>query len=243
MPIRFGHVSLLEISAVTVSSAAAGFEAVRLYDRFLGRNWKATGTAEQVIQADQGAGGGQGINALIVPAGHNLLGCTLHWEHSDNGTAWTPAVASWAGAAGLIFKECAGAVHRYWRMRIAGASSAPYMGECFMTEMVAPVSAVLQDYRHRKHRNVSRSESRGGVASYLRFGNARKARDFTMPGVNASDRAILEAWVDSWDGCKPFFFEDPDGQRFFAELVREIEWADAPTADNQTARFSILEVL
>lgn len=243
MSIEVGHINILETSSVTVTSAATGFEATRLYDRFLGRNWKATSTASQTIQADQGATGAKEIDTLVIPTGHNLLGTTLYWEYSDNGADWSNWVSSWTGTAGQIVKQGTAATHRYSRLRITGASAAPYMGECFMTKMVTFTALALSDYRKIQRSNRTRSESISGVASYLRRGERRRSRAFAINGILSADETLLLAWEQDWDAYGPFFFEDADAVQYFAELGADIEWMDAGRSDYRNARVTVLEVL
>jgi len=243
--IKFGIVNLLELGTVTVTSEASGYPKHRLFDRFLGRMWKATGTAEQVIKVDQGAAGNQAVDALVVPAGHNLDGCTCYWEYStDDFAADINVAAQWTqSGSGLILKTLGSALtKRYWRLRITGASVAPEVGECFMTELKEISSAGPEELVTTRVFNVARSESLGGVGGYLVRGAARRMWEFSLKNMESAEYDVLDALLQGWAGANPFVFVDPDGAAHFVEIVGEVQISHRPGVF-KTVRLRLQEAL
>jgi len=74
--IKTAAVNLLESATVTLSAgtAHADYPLYRLYDRDIGRLFKATEAETIEIKIDQGAAGDLIPDKLIIPKGHNLLG-------------------------------------------------------------------------------------------------------------------------------------------------------------------------
>lgn len=230
MGIKVGFVNLLENATVTVTSEASGYPAYRLYDRIFGRTWKATSAATQVLRADQGADGDLEINGLVIPAGHNLSGCTLQWTHSEDNATWV-AVGHWIQNDNLqIVKACAGIVRRYWRLEILNAVSPPQVGELYLTYLHTLSAQPRVPIHYGKKRFVTRNESPSGDPHFMGLGRSRRVREYYIPAMEEDDLAVWQAVDDAWDGRNPIFIEDHNGEGFFAE----IEASDTPfTRENK----------
>lgn len=221
---KIGWVNLLEDGTVTVTSSETLYPSYRLYDRIFGRMWKATSTSTQTIQVDQGASGTQAIDALVIPSGHNLHGCNLQWQYSDNGSAWSDAVTDWTqSGSGIIVKQAtASSTHRYWKLEIAGASSAPYCAEVFMT-LLYTFSDPLLGLRRQSDRIVTRQVSYTGFPHVIKQGRTKRQFNGSLVILNATDLSNFETFMDAWDGSKPFYITDFDGNQYFAEFTEEPE--------------------
>lgn len=221
---KIGFVNLLEDGTVTVTSSESLYQSYRLYDRIFGRMWKATSTATQTIQVDQGASGSQAIDALIIPAGHNLNGCNLQWQYSDNGSSWSDAVTDWAqSGSGIIVKQAsASSTHRYWKLEIAGASAAPYCAEVFMTLLYTFDPPVLGLTR-KTDRIVTRQVSYTGFPHPVKQGVSKRSHNGTMIISDSTMLSNFEAFLDQRDGYKPFYIEDHNSDQYFAEFPSEPE--------------------
>lgn|GEM_PF-1012825 len=236
MPISVAHTNILEASTVSLVgvTAASGYPLYRVYDRVLGRMLRTSGTGTQKILVDQGASPAV-IDSLIIPAGHNLTGCALslewstvgddvdgHWTAPDlNGSFTNP----WTQAdANLIFRQMTTApeAKRYWRLKIAGASVAPELGEVFLASLVT--FQAFPDYSGAAlggKWNRSRLESVSGLVSFFARGVARRTVAYEFPFIYDSELPAFQAWMDAWGGCRPFFFVDNAGNMFFAEVNEE----------------------
>lgn len=218
--IAIGHINILETGTVTATSAAAGYPAYRLYDRYGGLMWKGTSTADQTIQVDQGATSILVVSALFIPEGHNLSGCTIYWERSDNGSAWTE-VDHWtqSGSGAILRNAASDLTHRYHRVRITGASAAAEVGECIITKMNAFASVKPEDVQNPWEWNVRRTVTPAGVASYIEDGERPEVENFRLGFMDAADWAICSAWLSAWAGSKPFVFSDLNGVTYMAEII------------------------
>ena len=221
--IIIAYINLLELGTLTVTNEAAGFPKERLIDRKLKRLFKGSSTANHTIKCDQGASGSQAIDCLVIPAGHNLDGVSMYWEHSVNDSDWIEA-ASWTQSGnGLIYKTITSALtKRYWRARMTGLSAAPELGECFLSERYTVQARPLHGLAVGKQKNISRSESPAGQVSFLNKGDARQVRRYQLSKVSNTEKGELESWDNEWAGYKPFFIVDHAENKFFCELVNEL---------------------
>lgn len=223
---KIGFINLLESSTVTVTSEASGYDGYRLYDRFLKRMWKATSVSAQTIKADQGASGSEEVNALIIPAGHNLDGVTIYFEYStdDFSADINEAVSNWSqSGTGIIVKTFSPALtKRYWRVRLTGLSVVPEVGEIFITKLYEFTAQPLgPGLRFGKMRNVMRTISPSGVSSFNELGDARRIKEFVITNISSSELSDFQDWSDEWAGKKPFYVEDVEEEQYFAEIDGE----------------------
>ena len=227
--IEVGYVNVFESATVLVTSAAAGYPGYRLYDRFLGKMWQATGVEDQIISADQGGGVPQAVDTLAIPAGHNLAGATLYLEYSSDNIKWfkPPGVPSWGQPDNnLIFKQMsAPQSYRFWRFRIVGPSVAPMVGEIFLTLLYAfspgAQPSITTSSTYGNERNVIRNRPKSGLVQFLLCGNPARFRTYFLEQCNDADLAVLQALDSAWQGTLPFLFIDHAGAVFFAELLAD----------------------
>ncbi|MDA8168682.1 MAG: hypothetical protein M0Z59_03160 [Nitrospiraceae bacterium] len=102
--------NILETSAVTLSSGAAdlSYPLYRLWDRDIGRPFKAADTGTLEIKIDQGAAP-LAIDRLIIPAGHNLSGARLKVSGSDDDITYRTLLDASLPDNSLINRELAAA--------------------------------------------------------------------------------------------------------------------------------------
>lgn len=244
MSIKFGTTNILESGTVTATSEENNYPKERLFDRYLGLMWKATSTATQTVKVDQGATGNLEIDTLVIPAGHNLDGCTLTFEYSANDADWYDQVTSWVqSGSGLIVKTGTARTQRYWRVVISGASSASEAAEVFMTLLAAFASVGPEGLKTAYRRNVLRDESMGGVAQFVKLGAERRVYAFSLLNMDATDYATFQAILTGWDGCKPFVFVDHDDETLFAEIEGAPGAAHKPGIFKDSDQITLVEVL
>lgn len=223
---KIGYAHALESGTVTVTSEESLYPAYRLYDRIYGRPWQATSTAAQTIHVDAGSGGIQ-LNALIIPSGHNLNGCTMSWQHSANDSSWSDAVTGWTqSGSGIIVKEMSSAeTKRYWRLVISGASAAPYCHEIFMTYLNVLTNPLLGGSR-KKDRVVMRTVSYTGIPHLVKSGTSKHEFRGEYYPSDSTELTAFQAFLDAWDGYKTFYIQDAFSAQFFCEFVSDPERVD-----------------
>lgn len=214
-------------STVTVTSYATGYDDYRLYDRLMGRQWKASSTSTQTIHVDQGASP-LPVKDLIIPSGHLLSGCTLAWQYSDNNTDWTDPVVSWVqSGSGEIKKSMSSSItHRYWRLTISGASVAPQAGEVWMGVIRTFTFGVMDGATYRLDDvTVTLQSLYAKTPHFISLGDSK----YYLKGKVALDndeRTYFDEWFSSWAGYKPFYFEDHKGNAYFAYFVSKPEFTE-----------------
>lgn len=238
---KIGYAHALESGTVAVTSSDALYPSLRLYDRIFGRPWKATSTATQTIHVDAGAGGIE-INALIIPASHNLNGCTLSWQYSSNDSSWSNAVTGWTqSGSGIIVKEMVAAqTMRYWRFVISGASAIPYCHEVFMTYLNAFSDPLLGGGK-QKDRVVIRTLSYSGIPHLVKCGTSKHEFRGSYYPLDTTEQTAFQTFLDSWDGYKPFYIEDAYGYQYFAEFTSDPERTDEG-AETARWKFDVRQV-
>jgi hypothetical protein len=218
-------VNILEAATVYLSTGSANslYPLYRLYDRDIGKSFISTSATAIAITVDQGATV-TAVDRLIIPAGHNLNGATMTLQYSSNGTSWTNAV-SWTQADSLLINKAFTAVsYRYWKLSISYASAKAWqMTELFL--MPTYTWNVNPDYPGGpfdvKH-NVERKLLASGGVRYLKRGDPKRKREYSVPYSNEAQAAAIEDLNDKWAGCKPFWLCDHRGEWVYGELTKEI---------------------
>lgn len=237
------HLNILESSTVTSDPAAdSSFPVTRLYDRHIGRFYKAGSAADTTIHIDQGASNIQEVDTLIIPKDHNLstLSCTL--SYSDNDSDWT-IVSSWTQAdSSQIEKPFTAATHRYWRLVVSSPASAVQIAEVFLTKSYEwDRNPEELDRGVYPEFNVERKEDSGGRPRFIVYGSSKRRREYNLYKIHDTDKTQIEALNESWAGSKPFYLKDHDSNLMYGELISPLQfrlsgsYADTP--------FHFLEVL
>lgn len=215
--IAIAYKNILETGTVSVTSEDSEFPAYRLYDRRFKRLFKGTSAVDHTIAVDQGASQDY-IDCLIIPAGHNLGG-TLYWEYSFNGSSYYSFYSTIISAGNMLYFHAAAPVTaRFWRLRLTGLSAPPEIGELIMSKLYEFDATPGYGLQTGKQKNVTRIESPSGVTSYLRQGDPRGLRAYTLSPISDAERAEMETWDATWQGTKPFFLIDHTGAMMFVEL-------------------------
>lgn len=216
--------NILEDGTVTVTGAAEGFPAYRLYDRLFERLWRAAGTGTQTILVDQGDDP-EPIDTLIVPAGHLLAGCTLAWQYSsDNfGADVHDAVTAWvqSGVGEIQKRMTSPETSRYWRLVVSGASAPPEAGEVMMT-LLRSFDAPLYGGRTSWEARAVRVEGLGGPPRFVLNGRAVRVLDYSAKTADPQEQARYEEWFGHWaETRRPFYLVDHAGRTGWFEFVSD----------------------
>ena len=248
--VQFAFANLLEQSGavVTVTDAASGNPKEHLFDRDLVFPWKAADAAgDKEIKVDQGAGGTFGVDIALI-AGHNLAGLTCFLEHSPDNTVWSGydgGAGSFVAAAGIIELPVSGGplTKRYWRLRITSPSSAPEVGELFLTEQ----KTFERNYRFGaawgKEPNITVLRGPSGAAYKAKRGATQKTFQIEVANVPTSFKdTLLAEEAAGGDSLKPFWFWDLDAgaTRYWMELMAPVR-AVHTSFDRWSIRLSMME--
>jgi hypothetical protein len=267
--VRFAVANLLEQSGavVTVTDAASGFPKEHLYDRDLVFPWRAADAAgDKEVKADQGANGTFGVTRALI-TGHNLADLTCFLEHSDDDAAWfgyDGAAGSFVAASGVIELpiaghgpgipggvpeegqypvEAVGLVARYWRLRIISPSSAPEVGELFLTREYE----LERNWRYGapwgKQPNITVHRGPSGAAFKAKRGATQRTLDIELNRVPTWFKVVFDRReAELSDGLKPFWYWDldDDATRYWMELTRPMQ-AVLAGHDSWSMRMSLME--
>ncbi len=215
--------NILESSTVTLSAGAAdaSYPLYRLWDRDIGRPFKAADTSTLEIKIDQGAAP-LAIDRLIVPAGHNMAGMTLDLQYSDDNVTYTSALGApfVQPDTGLIQKSFASSAHRYWEFAISGTiGAAPQLAEMFLS----PTSDISPDpdfgWVPDTEWNVQNDVTAAGQDRFLELGGPKEVRKYDMKHLSDSEAAVITALKTGFAGKKPFWFYDLDGNWYYMKAT------------------------
>jgi len=241
--IKIGYINILETSTVTLVGASEDpdYPLYRLYDRNIGRLAKTDTTDNQDIKVQQ-LGGNQVVNTLFIPAGHNLDGVTMNLRYSDDGITYFYASSQWSQSGeGQILKEFAAQTREYWMTNCSAFSNPPEASEYYLTFLYSFVCAPLYGLSDGDHHNVSRNETKSGIAHFLSHGESRRQMSYKLNNISSAEKTEMESWNNEWAGYKPFLFVDHNANVFFAELASPIKFQQF--YNYFTAEISIQEVL
>ena len=228
--------NILETSTVSLVTGTqdSAYPLYRLYDRNIGKMFKTTAAVTVTILIDQGASNNLAADRLLIPSGHNLSGMTLDIKWSDNGSAYTAAVAQWVGVAGDINKSWTSITHRYWQFIITSPASIPQIPELFLTQTYTwervpsrPTGAFDPVM------NVEKKITAGGSPRFCVYGNPRRQRVYPMTRAGETQKNNILALNDAWAGSKPFWLEDHNGVMIYGYLrnpidIKEIAYQQYP---------------
>lgn len=246
--VRFAVANLLEQAGVTVTvtDAASGFPKEHLFDRDLTFPWTAlNASGDKEVKADQGANGTFGVTRVLI-TGHNLAGLTCFLEHSDDDAAWSGydgGAGSFVATSGVIELaidghgpgkpggvpevdqypvEAVGLVARYWRLRIISPSSAPEVGELFLTREYE----LERNYRFGapwgKQPNITVHRSPSGASYRAKRGATQRTLEVEVVNVPEWFKIVFDRReAELSDGLKPFWLWDldADATRYWMEMA------------------------
>ncbi len=245
--VKTAHLNILESGAVTLSAGSADPSGplARLWDRNVGRFFKAAAATTLEVRVDQGATGPYlSIDTLFIPQAHNLDGMTLDIQYSDDDASYTPAVSQWVqSGGGLITKSWAPVVARYWKFIVTSPASAPEFAELFLSASVEWIKNPTRPAgRLERIFNVAHTSTASGADRFLIHGLPRRRRSYSLPSIGEAQKDLLLELNESWAGVKPFWLSDHTGQWMFGRLDSPLEVAEE-AHQRYSARFEFLEVI
>lgn len=215
-------------TTVTGTSQATGYDLYRLYDRFMGRQWKATSTSTQTILVNQSSNP-LPVKDLILPSGHLLSGCTLAWQYSSDNVSWYDAITPWVqSGSGEIKKSMTSSLTRnYWRLVISGASVAPQVGEVWMG-VIRTFTAGMADGASYKLEDITITQQSlyAKTPTFVNLGEPKYYLNGKTVPIELGERSYFEEWFSTCGGYKPFYFEDHDGHAYFAYFISRPEFIE-----------------
>ena len=217
--IKHAHFNLLEGSTVSLALGTEDTPLTRLWDRNVGRVFRPTAAETIEVKIDQGEGGGDSIDALMVSAGHNLSGMTLDILHSTDDAAYTPAVTQWTGTEGLMTKSWQPLVKRYWKFRITSPASPPELAELFLTCVYEwPRNPARPAGRLDREFNVEAMQTQSGLDRFAVRGPAKRLRSYALSSIGEAHKDALVELNEAWAGSKPFWLHDHTGEWIYGTL-------------------------
>jgi len=194
-------------SALTATSTAAGDYLVSYIYNMLETNmWKASSSANQTLSYDAGAGNTKGADYISI-LGHNLktAGASIYLEWSDNNSNWTQAWSDTPTADTIYLKEFTQtAAHRYWRLRITGASVAVYMTLCIWGLKTELDYCTAEFDPYGQEVKANRNFSQGGYVTGIHTMYAERQIALTFEDADAALYGLIKTWWET-SGLKNFF--------------------------------------
>lgn len=241
-PVAYG-VNRLENSLVTVSGSALDRPASRLSDRFIGPEWEDSVAGTRIIKWDQGSAPGL-IDAVLLPAGHNLSGVSLQVDSSTDNVAWTSKGTLTPASLAAQRIPCTPFTTRYGRLQMIACPSAPRLAELFASSGVTFSQPPLLGWESRKVGNVLAFESESGVFMAYRRGATRVELDWRVPQFTEADRTALEGLFDAiGGGAKGLFLVDPLGAIFFVRWLNPEIGFQGTLPDKYEVTFRFQEIV
>jgi len=239
------YINILDTSTVSLSAGAEdpSYPLYRIYDRDVGRPFKASAAATLEIKIDQGPYP-DSVDRLLIPSGHNLNGMTLGIKHSDDDLTYSDAVTQWVqSGTGLIEKSWNQTTARYWKFIITAPASIPGMAELFLTgtyewqRLPARPAGPFEDVF-----NAESDASANGMERFLIHGNPKRQRVYRMANAGSVQKANILDLNSAWQGAKPFWLEDHEGNWIYGKLRKPIELKEEGYG-RYSFEFDFLEVL
>ncbi len=243
---KTAFVNLLEAATVSLAAGAEdpSYPLYRLSDRNVGRLFKPAAAVTIEIKVDQGAGGTQAIDRLIIPSGHNLDGETLDIKHSTDDIVYTPAVAQWVQSGSeLIDKSWGALTKRYWKFFITTPSAIPEIAELFLTETYTWARNPQRPGPSMdKSHNVKRDMTVSGQDRFLVNGDPKRRRPYKVPRMPEAMKGELIALNDAWAGAYPFWLYDHEGSWIYGKLASRMDVREVASGQ-WSLNFDFMEVL
>jgi hypothetical protein len=201
--IKNAYINILETSSVSLStgSASTSYPLYRIYDRDIGRLFRAGSSATLEILVNQGTAGTV-VDRMLIPTGHNLVGMALSLQNSTNATFATD-------------------IKQYWKLKITSPATAPQIPELFLTRDYAwesdphlySVGSLDNIF------NVENDIAAGGQDRFLVFGNPKKQRGYKVVGADSTQETNIQTLNTAWAGCKPFWLFDHTSEWIYGKLA------------------------
>ena len=245
--VKTAHLNILETSTVTLSAGSAdpAGPLARLWDRNVGRFFKAAAATTLEVRVDQGGTAPYlSADTLFIPSGHNLDGMTLDIQYSDDDASYTPAVSQWVqSGGGLITKSWTPVSARYWKFIVTSPASAPEFTELFLTSSGDWAKNPSRPAgRLERIFNVAHLSTASGADRFLIHGLPRRRCSYLLPSIGEAQKDLLLELNESWAGAKPFWMCDHTGSWMFGRLDSPLEVAEE-AHQRYSARFEFLEVI
>ncbi len=219
---KCAYINILETSSVSIStgSASTSYPIYRLYDRDIGKLFKAVSSATLEILVDQGIAGTV-VDRMLIPPGHNLSGMVLSLQSSTNGSTFATVYSCTQADTALINATFATDIKQYWKLAITSPTTVPQIPELFLT----------RDYNWESDPhlygigslenvfNVKNDVTAGGQDRFLVFGNPKKQRNYKVVGVDSTQKNSIQTFNDAWANCKPFWLCDHTSEWIYGKLV------------------------
>lgn len=206
--IKFFHETMLGApgSALTATSTASGYDVMNIYNMLETNMWKASSSANQTLSYDAGSGNTK-VADYIAILGHNLktAGASIYLERSDDNSSWTEAWSDTPAADTVYLKEFTRtAAHRYWRLRIMGASTAVYMTLCIwgLKTELDYATAGFDPHEQEVKANVSVSET--GYLLGIHHKYIERSMTLKFEDADVDLYAKVKEWWEA-SGLKNFF--------------------------------------
>jgi hypothetical protein len=219
------YLNILETSTVALTAGAEdpSYPLYRIYDRDIGKIFKAQAAETLEIKVDQGAVP-IAADRLIIPAGHNLAGMACDIKYSDDDVDYTPALPQWTGEDGLTIKSWQAIEKRYWKFIIAAPALPPQFAELFLTStyewerLPARPAGPFDDVFNSETQTTA-----SGLDRFLVHGNPKKQRTYKVINAGPDQKTNILALNSAWQGAKPFWLCDHEGGWLYGKLRKPIE--------------------
>lgn len=244
--IKIAYKNILETSTVTLATGTENstYPLYRIYDRLIGRIFKSTAVETITIKINQGATGNIAIDRLIIPAGHNLNGMTLDIKYSDNDSDYYATITQWVqGDALLIDKSWVSSTHRYWKFIITSPAVIPEIPELFLTQTYEFEKNPIQKVEGLEtQHNFINEVTASGADRFITTGAGKKKRAYRIELANATQKANIIEFNNSYAGIKPFWLYDHESAWIYGKLEKPLDLA-THGASNFDFDFNFKEVI
>lgn len=237
--------NVLAPPAVLSAGAAAGFPVSRLADGDVGLLWQDSATGTRTLTIDQGAGGSQAVDTLLLAVGHNLAGVTVTVASGPTSGSLVTRASGAVPDATLYRLAVPVRTDRWWSVTFASTVAAPHVPELVLTRAVPfPSSPVLRSQEMGQRSTVIDLESYSGYEWNLVRGPVRWTASYPLVAMTAADRdALLAAHRALAGGARACYLTDVEG------ITRWVIWADrllrfsSPLADRYDVVLAFREAL
>ena len=221
-PLFLSHHALRLAGAAAIGGTAmhVDFPVARAFDSAGLRRARFGGTAaNQYVKVDRGAGFAalQTLDRLIIPAGHNLNGCTVQVrQHTSDPAAGTDGtlIGSQAvtGSALVEIALSPALSNRYAIVNFVTAGTAWEFGELWLGKLNAlTTSSPEPEWTEAPLARIAETELESGAVFRVARGQTKRTYRLRIPWNAAADVAVFDFLLsDTADGLFPFYFYDMD---------------------------------
>lgn len=227
-----GAAGITVVDALVTSPASAATPKTWLIDNQSRRlvTWSAAGL--KTIDIDRGANPRGTVGRLIIPAGHNLQGCSITVQSNVAGFGTPTALFLWSRLRGtVLIEQATTTIHpgvfvldfiesasRYLSVEIGGKGTlVPQLGELWLTCRETPTDGFEHGYEYDQVPNVASATLPSGAIATLERGPLRRTLKADTWRITGGDRRLYDrmiadcggplrpVWIDSTFG----FYETP----------------------------------